>query len=341
MQGGRKVRPYQGKACKAMIASLIRSVVHEITSAFNPGEWIALVSKLKQTNRHMLLVTLRNLLPQLLLYYVALSPFVAAPLYNMMLFHPTMTGPFGAHKIIGTKIENVFFNSTNGVQLHGWYLQAANSKHSKHVVLVSHGNGGNLTNRIPLIAMLLRDGVSVFTYDYQGYGRSAGSPSVEKMCEDGDAAFDWLISEKGYADHDVVVFGESLGTGVACQIAARRHVAGIILQSPYTSIVDLARQKILWLRLYPAALFPQQQLNNAQILSQPHAPLLLVHGMKDRLIPFSHSEEIYHLAVPPKTFIQLPDAGHNDMYDINFDQYNSAVRQFLTALPEPHLNSAR
>ena len=114
--------------------------MHELTIAFNPGEWILLVNKLRQTNIRALLVTFRNLLPQLFLYYVLLSPIVAAPLYNMMLFHPTMTGPFNAHKIIGTKIENVFFRSRNGTQLHGWYLQATNSK---HVVLISHGNGGN------------------------------------------------------------------------------------------------------------------------------------------------------------------------------------------------------
>jgi len=182
--------------------------------------------------------------------------------------------------------------------------------------------------------MFLRDGISVFIYDYQGYGRSAGSPSVEKICEDGNAAFDWLISEKGYHDHDIIVFGESLGTGVACQIAARRHVAGIILQSAYSSLVDLARQKILWLRLYPASFFPkQEQLNNAVILSQPHAPLLLVHGGRDRLIPVTHSAQIFRIAVPPKTFTQLPDAGHNDIYDVNFEQYNSAVQQFLRGLP--------
>lgn len=314
-----------------MISSLVRSIVHELTIAFNPGEWIVLASKLRQTNRQALLVTFRNLLPQLLLYYVLLSPIVAAPLYNMMLFHPTMSGPFNAHRIIGTKIENVFFRSQNGKQLHGWYLKAPNSK---HVVLISHGNGGNLTTRIPLIAMFLRNGVSVFIYDYQGYGRSAGSPSVENICEDGDAAFGWLISEQGYQDNQIIVFGESLGTGVACQIAARRPVAGIILQSAYSSLLDLARQKILWLRLYPTLLFPtQERLQNAEILSQPHAPLLLVHGERDRLIPVAHSEQIYRIAVPPKTFILLPDAGHNDIYDVNFEQYDGAVHQFLSGLP--------
>jgi fermentation-respiration switch protein FrsA (DUF1100 family) len=115
-------------------------------------------------------------------------------------------------------------------------------------------------------------------------------------------------------------------------VAAHQQVAGIILQSAYSSLHDLAQQKIFWLRLYPTWLFPDQQLNSEAVLEHPHAPLLLVHGKQDRLIPFSHSQEIYRTALPPKTFVQLPDAGHNDIYDTNFDQYSSAVKRFVQRL---------
>jgi fermentation-respiration switch protein FrsA (DUF1100 family) len=313
-----------------MIISLFRDLIHELTAAFNPGEWIAVAKQLRKTNRRTILTAVQRILPQFLIYYIVLSPIIAAPLYNLMLFHPTMSGPFGAHKILGTDIQNEFFCSKNGARLHAWYLQAP---HSKCVVLISHGNGGNLTNRIPLIAMFLRCGISIFIYDYEGYGRSAGSPSVDKICEDGSAAYDYLLGQKGYRGENIVVFGESLGSGVACQLAEQRPVAGIILQSAFSSLRDLAQQKILWLRLYPACLFPKQQLNNADILRQPHSPLLLVHGKRDRLIPVAHSEEIYHVASQPKAFAELPDAGHNDIYDTNFEQYRSAVQQFLLGLP--------
>ncbi|MFA7335810.1 MAG: alpha/beta hydrolase [Candidatus Obscuribacterales bacterium] len=310
-----------------VIVSLIRSILQELTAAFKPGEWNAVVKKLQQTNRRTFLLTIRNLIPQLLIYYILLSPIVAAPLYNMMLFHPSMAGTYNAHSIIGTKIENVYFNSRNGSKLHGWYLPAAKAK---RVILISHGNGGNLTNRMPLIAMFLRQGLSVFVYDYQGYGLSAGSPTISNMKEDGTAAFDWLLSNKHYSEQDIVVFGESLGTGIACQLSAHRHVAAIILQSPYTSLRDLARLKIFWLRLYPDALFSSQdQLDNLKLLEQPHAPLLLVHGARDKVIPITCSEKLYSMAQPQKTFVRLENAAHNDIYDVAFEQYTASVHEFL------------
>ncbi|MDP3508913.1 MAG: alpha/beta hydrolase [Candidatus Melainabacteria bacterium] len=313
-----------------MIVSFIRSLLQELTAAFKPGEWNAVVKKLQQTNRRTFLLTIRNLIPQLLIYYILLSPIVAAPLYNMMLFHPSMAGTYNARSIIDTKIENVHFTSRNGSKLHGWYLPAIQGK---GVVLISHGNGGNLTNRMPLIAMFLRQGMSVFIYDYQGYGLSNGTPSITKMKEDGAAAFDWLLSNKHYSEQDIVVFGESLGTGIACQLAAKKKVAGIILQSPYISLRDLARLKIFWLRLYPDALFSSQdQLDNLKLLEQPHAPLLLVHGAHDKVIPITCSEKLFSLAQPQKTFVRLENASHNDIYDVDFEQYTASVHEFLRAL---------
>lgn len=357
-----------------MLISFIRSVTHELTAAFNPGEWASLTRKLRQSNRQSLLAAFRTLLPQMVIYYVLLSPPVAAPLYDLMLFHPTVTGPYDAHAIVGIKIENVFFRSSNGKLLHGWYMHANGTGEAsggreahrnsdlggKQVVLFSHGNGGNLTNRIPLIAMFLKDGVSVFIYDYQGYGRSEGRPGLATIIDDGNAAFNWLIAEQGYEEREVILFGESLGTGVSCQLAARRQkaqveaasaaaaqrrvgqmqVGGIILQSAYSSLADLACQKILWLRLYPRSLF-KEQLDNAEVLARPHAPLLLVHGDKDRLIPVSHSERIYSEALEPKTFVRLPDAGHNDIYDVDFEQYSAAVRKFLWAIKNQKVDSFR
>jgi uncharacterized protein len=327
-----------------MLISFIRSVVHELTAAFNPGEWAVLTRKLRQSNRQSLVAAFRVLLPQMAIYYVLLSPPVAAPLYDLMLFHPTMTGCYGAQTIVGSKIENVSFRSGNGSRLHGWYLQ---SDGSRQVVLISHGNGGNLTNRLPLIAMFLRNGVSVFIYDYQGYGRSEGSPSLSKIMDDGNAAFAWLVAEKGYKESEVILFGESLGSGVACRIAAlqtgdskadiqatqwgQKHVGGIILQSAYSSLVDLAQQKVLWLRLYPRSFF-KEQFDNEDTITRAHAPLLLVHGERDRLIPIVGSERIYRTALEPKTFVSLPHAGHNDIYDVDFEKYSAAVRKFLLSV---------
>lgn len=312
------------------MTTLLQHFFDEATVAFKPGEWSRVAGELKQTTPAKLARRLKLLLPQLLLYYVLLAPVVATPLYNLMLFHPTMSGPFAAHKIVGQPIENVAMSSANGTQLHGWYLAAPGAT---RVVLISHGNGENLTNRIPLVAMFLRAGVSVFIYDYQGYGKSSGSPGLDKICQDGEVAYAWLTTKKGYAGNNIIVFGESLGSGVACEIARTHKVAGIILTSPFSALHELASQKILWLRLYPSWLCPKPELNNVAVLEQPHAPVLIIHGQKDHLIPPQHSDLLYQRALPPKTLVKLPDAGHNDIYYRNVDEYSVAVGKFLKHLP--------
>ncbi|MBX9694482.1 MAG: alpha/beta hydrolase [Cyanobacteria bacterium] len=309
-----------------MVGALFRSIFRELTIAFRPNEWSAATKKLKHTRGKQYIAILLSMIPCLLIYYIILSPAIAAPMYNLMLFHPTMTGPYYAHQIVGTKIENVSFKSKNGTKLHGWFLPCADAK---SVVLISHGNGGNLTFRIPLIAMFLRSKQSVFIYDYEGYGKSEGSPTVENICADGEAAFDWLISEKGFRAENVVVFGESLGCGVACKLAQRHPIKGIILQSAYTSLTDLAQEKLFWLRLYPQSYLDKFQLDNVSVLQGKHAPLLLVHGTCDRLISVEHSRRLFKSAALPKSFIELPDAGHNDIFEMSQERYYHAVGQFL------------
>ncbi|MBX9669519.1 MAG: alpha/beta hydrolase [Candidatus Obscuribacterales bacterium] len=281
-------------------------------------------------NRKRYLLSLKLVVPTLIIYYVPLCPIVAMPVYNLMLFHPIMSGEFSSREIVGTPIENEFFESKNGQLLHAWYLR---KKESKYVVLVSHGNAGNLTHRIALIATLLNCGVSVLIYDYQGYGRSEGSPSLEGICEDGEAACQWLIDKKEYKGNQIIVMGESLGTGVSCRLAQHRNLGGIILQSPFSSLCDLAKQKIFWLNQYPCWLFPLE-LDNEHVLTLSHAPLLIVHGKQDRLISFSHAAKIFAAAVNPKSLLELPDAGHNDIYDINYELYFKGLQKFLRDLPD-------
>ncbi|MBP7579274.1 MAG: alpha/beta hydrolase, partial [Candidatus Obscuribacter sp.] len=185
----------------------------------------------------------------------------------------------------------------------------------------------------PMVPMLLQDKVSVFVYDYQGYGKSAGSATVDNIVDDGEAAYQWLRTDKHYKDKDIIVMGESLGTGVAGQLATRHPVGAIILQSGYTSLYKLAQQKMDLIKLYPPFLFLPQKLDTQAVLNRPHAPLLIIHGMRDRIIPFTQSEELYRTAMEPKQFAKLPDAGHNDIFDVDTDQYKKAISDFLTALP--------
>lgn len=310
--------------------TLLKELFNDLTGAFNPGEWRKLKQNLQSQDKKSFKKTFKLLIPQFAIYYILLSPLVASPLYNLILFHPTMTGPYDAHNIVGHKIQNIYLPSKNQKQIHGWFVQ---SPDATRVVLINHGNGGNITHRIPMVAMLLQDKVSVFVYDYQGYGKSAGSATVDNIVDDGEAAYQWLKTDKHYKDKDIIVMGESLGTGVAGQLAANHPVGAIILQSGFTSLYKLAQQKMDLIKLYPPFLFLPQKLDTQAVLNRPHAPLLIIHGMRDRIIPFTQSEELYRTAVEPKQFAKLPDAGHNDIFDVDTDQYKKAISDFLTALP--------
>lgn len=311
---------------------MLRALTNEITIAFNPAEWRKGFESLRNLDARKFAANLRTLLPQLILYYVLLSPLVAAPLYNTMLFHPAMNGPYYGHQIAHVPIRNVTFSSGNGAKLHGWYLSPPGAR---YVVLLSHGNGGNLTFRVPLIAMFLREQAAVLAYDYEGYGKSEGSADLNKICADGVAAYDWLRTH-GWSSKQIVLFGESLGSGVACDVASNHECAGIVLQSAYTSLPELARDKLPLMRLYPDWTFPRE-LPNRRILESQKVPMLFVHGMQDRLISPSHSKMIAAaLTSRPNrsqaNLVLLPNAGHNDIYEVDNAAYASALHKFFAEL---------
>jgi fermentation-respiration switch protein FrsA (DUF1100 family) len=267
----------------------------------------------------------------LAILYVLMSPLVLMPVYNTMLFYPFKDGLYDLKAIDGVPCENVYFPSSNGRVLHAWMF---NLPGATKTVLISHGNGGNFTYREELISLILHSGASVLVYDYQGYGKSEGSPSLSGICEDGLSGYKYLVEKRNVHPHNIIVFGESIGSGVACYIASRKPCAGIILQSAYTALSAIAREKMTLMRMYPDFLMPATRLDNLSVLRQPHPPVLLVHGAKDQLIPIAHSEQLFNLALEPKFFEQLPDADHNDMYSVDTTKYQQALKDFIASLPE-------
>jgi fermentation-respiration switch protein FrsA (DUF1100 family) len=272
-----------------------------------------------------------EILPQLAISYALFAPKVAMPVYNTMIFYPYATGAYDLTAVNGIPYQDVFFPARNGKKLHGWYFSLPDASKT---VLISHGNAGNLTYRAGLVKLLLQAGASVFVYDYRGYGKSTGSPSLKGLCEDADAAYNYLVEKMEVQPKDIITFGESIGSGAACELAANRPCGAIILQSAYTSLPTLAREKMPLVRMYPNWLFPGTKLDNLSILKQPHPPLLLVHGEKDELISISHSEKLYEQAVGTKYLTRLPDAGHNDIYDVNYDQYLQSLTEFIASLKQ-------
>jgi fermentation-respiration switch protein FrsA (DUF1100 family) len=260
-----------------------------------------------------------------------ISPRLAEPLYYPGLFEPTKfpNGNYDQTTVNGITRQEVFFTTAKGKRLHGWYF--ANPKAAK-TVLYSHGNSDNLTHYLRFVSMLLGSGTSVFIYDYEGYGKSEGGPSLAGICRDGVAAYDYLRSQRHLKPKQIIIYGQSLGTGVSCFIASKRPAAGIILQSGFSSLSKLAQELYPPLCFYPSCLLFNQCLDNLAVLEKKHAPLLLVHGMKDDLIPVSHSEEMFKYAQAPKMFSCLPHATHDDGWAQDANLYQATVRRFLSSL---------
>jgi uncharacterized protein len=209
---------------------------------------------------------------------------------------------------LGRPYENVFFKTSDGVELNGWfYPAAANAPHAQLVFLNCHGNGGNISHRLGLYRALLELGANVFSFDYRGYGASQGKPTEHGTYLDAQAAYQWL-RKKGFAAKNIIVYGESLGGGIASELCAREETGGLILQSTFTSLRELGAELYPWL---PVKLVGKIRYDTRSKLPQLKIPVLVMHSRDDGLIGFRHSQENFEAANEPKFFIELR-GGHSD-----------------------------
>ena len=223
----------------------------------------------------------------------------------------------------GLPLEDVWFWTKDGVRLFGWYLPAPSSE---VLLLWCHGNAGNIADRLENLELLYRHGLSTFIFDYRGYGRSAGAPSEEGLYEDALAAYDHLVTNKKTLPERIVAFGRSLGAPVAGELARKRQVAGLILETPFPSVAAVAR------RLFYG--FPVHQLLRARFdlasrLKEIHTPVLVVHGDRDTTIPFALGWAVYEAANEPKEFYRIPGADHNDTYVVGGESYFQRLLEFI------------
>jgi uncharacterized protein len=260
--------------------------------------------------------------------YVYLCPSFDEDRFNSIAFHPLrrQASEKPPSSLNGSKVEEHFFVSKNGNILNGWFI---GSPDSTKVVLFSHGNAGNLTHRIAKLRTLLSQGLSVFIYDYQGYGKSEGSPSLAGIIEDATAAFDYLHKTKNYSGDQIIIYGESIGTGVSGCLSKLRSGAALILESPFISIEYVAKEKLPILKAYPDFLFPSPHLNNLDVVKSAHPPLLIIAGEKDTVIPSRHGKLLFERAVSPKMLALLSDNAHNDIGILDPETYRESLKKFF------------
>ncbi len=193
--------------------------------------------------------------------------------------------------------------TTDGETIVAWHAAPAQNK---KLALYFHGNGGTLADRASVFRALTADGTGLLAIDYRGYGGSSGAPSEAGLYLDAEAAYS-KARELGHAPEDIVVIGASLGTGVAVHLASRRVVAGVVLDSPYSSTTDVAADRY-W--MFPVSLILRDRFSSSDIIAQVRAPLLMMNGALDRTIPIRFGERLFVLANQPKQFLTFDKAEH-------------------------------
>jgi hypothetical protein len=219
-------------------------------------------------------------------------------------------------------VEEIELAAADGTALVAWYAPATDGKPT---ILYFHGNAANAANRAPKIAMMLEDGFGVFYLNNRGYGGSGGHPTEANNVADAIAAYDYLAG-RGVPANEIVAYGESLGSGQAVRLAAERPVTGIVLEAPLTSTVDVARPVYFWL---PLSLLIADQYNVERGIRAVTAPLLILHGEQDEVIPVEMGRLIYRAANEPKRIEGFPSGRHNDLFDHGAWE---TMRDFLLSL---------
>jgi len=261
-----------------------------------------------------------------LLRILALLAAVAALmlLFERRLIYFPQRGLDVTPQALGLVSEELPLRAEDGVRLHGWFLPV---KGSRLTLLVCHGNGGNVSHRLDrALAAQAQLRTDVLLFDYRGYGRSEGSPDEEGTYRDARAAWRWLI-EKGQPPGRIVIFGESLGSAVALQLALDTGGArALVLESPFASIPEMARAVYPFLPVWPLV---RTRYDNLAKVGRLRLPLLVMHGERDDVVPFAQGRRLFEAAPEPKRFYAIPGASHNDTYLVGGDAYWRALRDFL------------
>lgn len=220
--------------------------------------------------------------------------------------------------------EDVFLKTRDGTRIHGWHVRHTTARAT---LLFLHGNAGNISHRLDSVHRFYQMGLSVFIIDYHGYGRSTGSPGEAGTYQDAQAAWMYLTGDLQLPAHQVIVFGRSLGGAVAVWLANEFHPGALIIESTFTSVVDLGK------RFYPY--LPVQWLTRIRYptldrIAGINCPLLVIHSRNDEIIPYEHGYKLYLAARAPKEFLEI-SGSHNDGFLRAGNEYYQGLQRFIYA----------
>lgn len=225
----------------------------------------------------------------------------------------------------GLPYESVIIPTEDGLKLHGWFVPAQAAMGTAGTVLFFHGNAGNISHRIDYLSMFHRLGYQTFIFDYRGYGQSSGTPSESGTYIDAQAAWDYLVEDKGIQPDRIALFGESLGGAVAAWLAARERPALLVLASVFTSLPDMAAKIYPFL---PVRLLSRFNYNTLEYLESVACPVFIAHSPQDEIVPFAQGRALYEAASEPKEFLEL-EGGHNDGFIFMREAWVRALSKFM------------
>jgi abhydrolase domain-containing protein 17 len=259
-----------------------------------------------------MIIFLRGLLLIVIgLYLIALI--TAAFFSDRVIFQPQQAGYRDQRGILR-------LTSSDGAKISATYLP---NPEAVFTVLFSHGNAEDIGDDQPLLERIRAAGFAVFAYDYQGYGTSEGRPSEPHAYEDENAAYNFLVQSMHVQPNRIIAFGRSVGSGPACDLASRRPVAGLILESAFTSAFRvMTRVRVL----------PFDKFDNLRKIKSVRCPVLIIHGTEDSVINISHGKELFADANEPKQALWVEGANHNDVAFVGGTRYSDSLKAFATLM---------
>jgi fermentation-respiration switch protein FrsA (DUF1100 family) len=219
------------------------------------------------------------------------------------------------------RYEEVYLTTSDGEKIHGWFVPAS----SPFTILFFHGNAGNISHRLDKLDIFRELGANVFIIDYRGYGRSTGKPTEQGTYRDAEAAYEYLTKTRRLSPKTIIVYGESLGSAVAVELATRVPVGGVIMEEPFTSVGDVGRKMFPFM---PVQFLVKNKYDTLSKIGRINAPLLIFHSRGDEIFPFEYAERLLSAAKEPKCLVELT-GNHNDAFYVSLPAYRQGLREFL------------
>jgi fermentation-respiration switch protein FrsA (DUF1100 family) len=225
---------------------------------------------------------------------------------------------------VGLIFEDVYFTTADKLKINAWYVPCDKAKFT---LLFCHGNASNIMDRLDKIQLLHRIGMNIFIFDYRGFGKSEGKPAELGIYLDARAAYDYLLNSLKINPAEIILYGESLGSAVAIDLASKKQVGGLILEGGFSSGKDMAAKIYPFL---PGFIF-SNIFDSTSKIRNIRAPILFIHGRQDQIVPLKLAYKLYHAANVPKEFVELP-GDHNSFFLDSWQKVISSISTFINKL---------